>query len=72
MTLPFERTNAVLNTRRFLVSLLDRKKTPRVPREIRKQAYYLLKHFPNEHDLYQLVKKDASVFGKIEKDERFL
>jgi hypothetical protein len=45
MTLPNERTNAILNTRRFLLDLLDPKKTPRVPKDVRKKAYRLLKHF---------------------------
>lgn len=46
MTLPDERRRAVVNTREFLRSLLDPKKTPKVPKSIRKQAYYLLKHYP--------------------------
>jgi len=35
MTLPIERTNAVLNVERFLMDLRDPKKTPRVPTTIR-------------------------------------
>lgn len=47
MTLPFERTCAVLNTREFLSNLLDPKKTPRVPKDIRFLAKCLLKHYPD-------------------------
>lgn len=46
MTLPDERRRAVVNTREFLRSLLDPKKTPKVPKSIRAEARYLLKHYP--------------------------
>ena len=51
MTIPIERTNAVLNVERFLMDLLDPKKTPRVPSEVRKQASSLLKHYPRKFDM---------------------
>lgn len=46
MTLPHERTRAVLKTRKFLLALMDPKQTPRVPRELRLKARDLLKHYP--------------------------
>jgi hypothetical protein len=51
MTLPYERTNAVNYTREFLRDLLDPKKTPRIPRELRRRAGSLLKHYPTEYDM---------------------
>lgn len=51
MTLPYERTNAVNYTREFLYDLLDTKKTPRIPKEIRQRAGSLLKHYPTEFDM---------------------
>lgn len=51
MTLPFERKLAIKNTREFLKSLLDPKKTPKVPLELRKQARSLLKHYPSDFDM---------------------
>ena len=51
MTLPIERTNAVLNVERFLMDLRDPKKYPRVPSEVRKQASRLLKHYPRKFDM---------------------
>ena len=51
MTLPHERTNAVLNTEQFLLDLLDPKKTPRIPKEIRRRAGRLLKHYPSKYDM---------------------
>lgn len=55
MTLPNERTNALINTREFLRELLDPKKTPRIPKEVRKKAHWCLKHFPTNCDLQQAI-----------------
>ena len=51
MTLPIERTNAVLRTEKFLVDLRDPKKYPRVPRAVREEAQRLLRHYPTKYDL---------------------
>lgn len=51
MTIPAERTDAVLYTREFLLSLCDPKQTPRVPRVIRQRALRLLRHYPSRLDM---------------------
>jgi hypothetical protein len=51
MTLPIERTNAVLRTEKFLMDLRDPKKYPRVPREVREEAQRLLRHYPSKYDM---------------------
>jgi hypothetical protein len=51
MTLPDERYRAVINTEKFLQDLLDPKKTPRVPKDIRKQAYWCLRHYPDKYHM---------------------
>ena len=51
MTLPCERTNAVLNVERFLMDLCNPKKTPRVPSEVRDRARSLIKHYPRKFDM---------------------
>lgn len=61
MTLPYQRTNAVIDTRKFLSDLLDPKVTPRVPRWLRIDARWLLKHYPHEHEM----KRPAEAFGPI-------
>lgn len=66
MTIPSERTRAVINTHKFLLQLLNPKETPRVPREIRKMARRLLRHYPTGSDIYLASKTDDSVFGKPE------
>ena len=67
MTLPDERTRAILYAREFLYDLLDPKKTPRVPRAVRQRAVSVLRHYPWDMDLEAVAKKCPNVFGKIEK-----
>jgi hypothetical protein len=72
MTMPFERTWAVLNTREFLLNLLDPKKTPRVPKDIRFIAKCLLKHYPDNFSFDEMFDKNSyeKVFGKLDKERR--
>lgn len=63
MTIPSERTRAVLNTEQFLVDLLDPKKTPRVPKDIRRRAGSLLRHYPSQYDMEVAVREGSSRFG---------
>lgn len=58
MTLPYERTRAVVQTEEFLKNLINPKKTPRVPKEIRRQAYFLLRHYPNRMDMEIISKRE--------------
>ena len=51
MTMPRERTHAVLRVERFLMDLRDPKKYPRVPSEVRKEANRLLKHYPSQYNM---------------------
>jgi len=57
MTLPYERYHAIKRTEEFLKDLMDPKATPRVPKEIRKQAYYCLRHYPGNYDLDRMATK---------------
>ena len=63
MTLPYERTNAVLNTEKFLLDLCNPKATPRVPKEVRDQARRLLRHYPSEYSMEQAAEQAHDVFG---------
>ena len=63
MTIPVERTRAVIQTREFLFALLDPKKTPRVRSEIRKQAYWCLRHYPGHHDLVVSARRLPDTWG---------
>lgn len=60
--MPDERYRAVNNVREFLRDLLDPKKTPKVPKWIRKEAYYCLKHYPSSLDIRQAKTRYDDVF----------
>lgn len=72
MTVPVERTNAVVWTHDFLVELLDPKATPRVPKSIRDQARRLLRHYPSQFEMDVIAKREddepevikIKIFGK--------
>lgn len=51
MTLPYERSRAVVQTEKFLLDLVDPRKTPRVPKGIRQRAKWCLKHYPTEFEM---------------------
>ena len=67
MTLPYERTRAVLKTRDFLTRLT----TPyggglkKIPTEVRQEARNLLRHFPMLHELQAAADKAEYIFGKL-------
>jgi len=68
MTTPNERFSAVNRTRQFLVDLMDPKKTPRVPRNVREHAYRCLKHYPGDWDIYEAAIQAPGIWGEqIEK-----
>jgi len=51
MTMPSERTRAVLNTEQFLIKLCIPSQSPRVPKAIREEARRLLKHYPSRYNM---------------------
>ena len=63
MTLPIERKHAVINTEQFLKDLMDSKKTPRVPKEVREQAYRCLKHYPSTYYMEEAADLAPEIFG---------
>lgn len=63
MTLPDERYRAVMWAKRFLESLAhDRKNYPRVPLKVRKEAYSILRHFPNDWDMMSAAHFAPDIF----------
>ena len=64
MTLPIERTNAVLRTEKFLMDLRDPKKYPRVPKEVRQEAQRLLRHYPSQYNMKHI----ADSFEEVDYD----
>ena len=66
MTIPSERTRAVIYTKDFLFTLLDPKVTPKVPRYVREQASRCLRHYPGVYDLVQAHRGAPGSWGKPE------
>jgi hypothetical protein len=72
MTVPIERTNAVIWTRKFLLDLTNSTETPRVPKIVRQRALMLLRHYPSEFEMNVIAdREDATnhpmgykIFGK--------
>jgi len=69
MTLNYERNSAVLQTRKFLMRLMNPQETPRVPRAIRAEARQLLKHYPEPHHMEVAAKQLPTIFGIDWRDE---
>lgn len=65
MTIPFERTRALVMTKEFLEAMLDPKATPRVPRWMRGHAKALLKHYPNLAEIEMAHKALPDKFGPV-------
>ena len=70
MTLPRERTRAVMATKEFLAALASPRMTKRIPKEIRQIASALARHYPWWFELGHAEYWDKEV--ALEWQERFL
>lgn len=61
MTLPDERYRAVVQTQKFLLEILS---TPRVPKAIKDNARYCLRHYPSEYDMKRAAEGSPDVFAE--------
>ena len=59
MTLPDERYRAVVETEKFLREILI---TPRVPKTIKQQARWCLRHYPSEWNMKEAARTSSDVF----------
>lgn len=69
MTLPYERTRALINAHDFLVRLASAygpNGIKRIPTEVRREARWLLKHFPRPYDIHAAAKCAPDVFDEQE------
>jgi len=62
MTLPDERFRAVMQTMRFLTDLQSSTLYPRVPKQVRKDALSLLRHYPSAWDMKQAAENCPNIF----------
>ena len=65
MTIPFERTRALILTKEFLEAMLDPKQTPRTARWMRGKAKSLLKHYPGLADIELSHKILPHLYGPV-------
>ncbi len=65
MTMPDERSRAVIMTREFLLSLMHGD-IKRVPKEVKGRARSLLRHYPSKFYIDQAAKTSPSVFGETD------
>ena len=65
MTVPFERTRALIETKIFLLKLVDTKRLPRVPKSVRQHAEYLLRHYPSYEDIELAHKALPECYGPV-------
>jgi len=69
MTLPQERFASIAKTRHFLCALMDPKRTPNIPKELRAEASRCLKHYPTALDMEEAIeglRLAAGVFMLVE------
>jgi hypothetical protein len=69
MTLPHERTRALINAHEFLVRLIspyNKNGIKRIPKAVRQEARWIVKHFPRPYELYEVAKCAPDVFDEQE------
>lgn len=65
MTMPDERSRAVMQTKAFLLELQDSTKTPGVPEDVRKEAHRLLRHYPSPWHLDSAHRGAPDLWGPV-------
>ena len=65
MTTPADRRRAIKYARDLLRELADPKKTPNLPKELRKRIALILKNFPAEFEMEKTARLASDVFGPL-------
>lgn len=65
MTIPYERTRALIETYELLKRLQDPQETPRVPGWLREEARTLLRHYPNYAAIEMAHKALPHLYGPV-------
>ena len=66
--MPDERFRAVMYAQEFLIALADSSITKRIPKEIRRRAHGILRHYPSHYDLKQVEQAAPHVFQERMED----
>jgi hypothetical protein len=64
MTLPDERLRALKCGKQFLYDLINPKSTPRVPKEVRQRALWVLRHYPDDYHIDLISKRLPEWFNE--------
>lgn len=73
MTLPDERYRALKWAEQFLLDLSDPSKTPRVPKAVRQQARSVLRHYPGQHYIDEIARRNPDIItAEMEAVHRFI
>ena len=64
MTLPDERLRALKCGKQFLYDLINPKSTPRVPKEVRQRALWILRHYPDDYHIDLISKRLPEWFNE--------
>jgi hypothetical protein len=71
MTVPDERSRALVYTRAFLKDLRDPRVTPRVPKNVRDTASWLLRHYPEPYVIEIAHKAAPGWYGPVPKNQHW-
>jgi hypothetical protein len=72
MTTPEDRYRALKQSRKLLEELCDPGKTPRVPSIVRDRARSILRHYPSDYNLDQLVENSPELLEKNSQHDKLL
>jgi hypothetical protein len=65
MTLPDERYRSLRWAEKFLHDLAtDKKRYPRIPLAVRREAYSILRHYPSEWDLQRMAEQSPDIIAE--------
>ena len=65
MTIPYERTRALIETKLFLLNLVDKEQLPHIPDSVRQHADYLLRHYPSYADIELAHRALPDLYGPV-------
>ena len=72
MTLPSEEKQSLYSAKIFLRDLLDPKKTPKIPKKIRRRALTILRHYPHNFEITYMFNLQETYERKQCNDDSFI
>ena len=65
MTIPFERTRALIECKQFLTQLADPARSPWDPLELQRIATWLLRHYPTLPNIESAHEASPDLYGPV-------